>query len=264
MCSEIDASAPPDAYTLPEVDAYVENDAATSLDVGTDTFVPDAGPVHGHAVVIGHQGTTADDSVDAMITNSVFLSERPATGDLRVAEYTQFAIDGASTRVNALIDAAALARGRGVVYSAIEGPSTFTASLARADVLLVLAQYTGGGGTLSALGASAHDDVLAFLDSGGVVVILLNSRTESGAHHEEWRLASGEGLFNAPSDPWGAYAATCEIASPSDPVAAGVLTPYAPVHGANCLNGMSGGTVVARTSTTDTPPLCPVVRHLVR
>ncbi len=267
----VDAALPTDATTTTDAatvsdGAVVTDSGGTTMDVGpTDTGIGvDAAHIHGHAVVLGYDGFTANDSVDAMITNSVFLSERLGTAPLRVLEYTQFAIDTGSTRLHGLLDDAGTTRGRTLVYSdlASSSASTFASSIASADVLLVHAQYMA---TLDfpTVGASWHDTVIAFLDAGGVVVILMNLQQDSWARHDEWALASGTGLFNASGSFNHDGSPQTEIATPTDPVAAGVLTPYAaPVIG---LAGMTGGVPVARTSVAvAVPAFTPTVRHLTR
>jgi hypothetical protein len=264
----------------PELDAGGGTDAASIADTGTaldaasdpdasatpDAFVgPDAGAVPGHAVMIGFDGNGANDSIDAMIANAVFLSERPPSGDLRILEYVQYSSPGLELNLHATIAAAASARGRTVAYAELASPgaATLTSGLATADVLLVRPQNLSPG-AFATVGPEWHDPVIAFLDAGGVVVILMNENESSGAPHDEWRLAAGAGLFEALSDPTATQGVMFEIATPSDPVAAGVLSPFA--DRGVCLNMMTGGTPVARTSSTSgvAPLFCPVVRHLVR
>jgi len=250
-------------------DAAVVVDAATIVDAGpSDTGAFDAGPtdsgvpVHGHAVVMGYDGTAANDSVDALITNAVFVSERSTTSPLRILEYTQYSSPGLETHYHSVLDGAASTRHRTITYTELASDSVpaLSTSLASADVFLVRPQNIGSGGAFGTLGDVWHDTIVAFLDAGGVVVIMMNQNQGSESTHDEWKIASGTGLFMDASSPyWDSYNVPSEIVAPTDPIAAGVLSPYA--SNTLCLDMMSGGTLVARTSS---PGFCTVVRHITR
>ena len=274
VCDELDGASNLDAgANLDAGDARVPNDAATqdapndggnTDDVGTlDAFVGhDAGTLHGHAVLFGFDGARTNDSTDTLLTNAVFLSERPVSGDLRILVYDQYTPMSSDLHMRSVLADAALARHRTLAYSELAAPSAsaLTASLASADVLLI-EQQINPSSDLHVVGASWHDALIAFLDSGGVIVVLSNLTQVSGAAHTEWALVSGTGLFNTASSPGYAGVVACEIVGTADPLAIGVVSTWTDQMA--CLDMMTGGALVARTSQALSYPTgCPVARHI--
>ena len=267
----LDASTQVDGGVLEDaapLDAAIEdgsaNDDAAPVDAATDAAVP----IHGHAVLFGWSGLAADDALDREILNAVFLTERG--GPIEVLDYIEHSDFGGGWdtqgRVHALVDAEAHGRGRTVSYRDLTRSTSLEAMLPTASVLFIYPQPHTNWVELGNVGAAWHDAIDAYLDAGGVVIVLTSRDV-----HEEWRLVSGAGLFNSLGDATGSGSANTEIVMPLDPVAAGVISPYpAPVgDGIHCFPGLSGGVLVARTtndgpSPQPLPTLCPTLRHLAR
>lgn len=210
---------------------------------------------------------TSDPATDTEIVNSVFLQGRG--GAVRVLDYierSEFTRGwDTQTRVHGVIDAGATQRGRQVFYTDLPRSTGLDAALPSADVLFIYGQDRAGSATLDGIGAAWHDTLDAFLDAGGVIVILTSRDC-----HEEWRLVSGTGLFDVPL---GAQfgRAVLEVVVPDDPVVAGVTSPYRDptVDGLACFQGLVGGVTLARTDDEplQSPPLpmhCPVLAHITR
>lgn len=244
-------------------DAAVPDDASSS-DADVDAAAMDAGPLPGHAILIGHDGYFPNDSVDRMIANAVFVGERPATGALRILEMALGSTAGSEANIHAAIDAGGTSRGRVVTYTNLASTmvSALESALADADVFLVRPLDFGGAADYRTLAPTWHDSIVAFLDAGGVVVVLMNIDASSGRRHEEWLVLSGTDLFNGVTDVFPTGPTTFEVVGPTDAVGMGVLSPYA--ASGICLNMVGGGVPITRTAMASiSPALCPVVRHLV-
>jgi hypothetical protein len=233
-------------------------DAGDIPDGGTDTGVDAAPPPRGHVVLFAFDGASVNESVDRMIANSVLLSERPgATRVLRYVEYYGYDF----MHVQNAIDEVSTTAGRTVELVDLASFSGLAAALPATDVLLVLPQSRTDASTIMTIAAAWRDDLLAFLDDGGVVIVMSSTGFGSPAAHE-WRIVAGEGLFTVTYLDTVYMTHTHELIAPADPIGEGVVTPFA--LAATCFGGSAGGTLVARrTATAVTEPLCPVARHLV-
>jgi len=161
------------------------------------------------------------------------------------------------------MDAAAVARGRTLTRTSLASSSGLAAALGSTDVLFVPRQNTDEA-TMTTVASFWHDPLVAFVAAGGVVVVLTGGAVWS-LYGYEWRIVAAPDLFSLPAAAWlGGLTnpVIVEIVDATDPIAAGVLSPFPTLAGtAACFPGSSGGRLVARTAGT---MLCPVVRHLVR
>jgi hypothetical protein len=238
-------------------------DAPPTIDAGADA-PSDAGRIRGHLVLFGSGIWMVDDGFDRMFANAMFLSERP--GDLDVVEYTEYGGSGSGWELHArqVMDDEAVARGRTLNRSTLTSASGLATALASADVLFVPVQ-SADEGTMRTIGMFWHDDLVSFLAAGGVVVVLSWPGLASNSY--EYRLVDASDLFVfGPGGASGSFASSpptvVALADTTDPIAAGVATPWA-VNGSyiRCFPMSARGTVVVRTSDAT---LCPIVRHLVR
>jgi hypothetical protein len=249
------------------IDAALAIDAAaidSGADASADAASDDAGSaVHGHVVLIGHHPGSPNDSVDRLVTNSVFLT---AADPIRVLEYTEFAPSVNQAHLNAVIDAEAASRSRAVDHAELAAATGLTAALATTDVFIVPVQNTSEG-TMMTTAGFWHDALIDFVEGGGVVVVFtaaISGCSTPGISGYEWRLVEAPDLFSFtdarrcfPSVP----TVELEIVDATDPVGAGVISPYA--YDAQFTSAFSGagGQLVGRTHDAS---LFPVVRHLVR
>jgi hypothetical protein len=278
MCGDADGG-PVDAGDA--VDAGDTPDSGEPIDAGetadgggrdagsVDGGSADAGPPPpGHAVLMAFGGIFVDEAADGMIANSVLLSGR--SGPLRVLEYAEWEGGGAGAypHLTDVITAAAAGAGRPATFTPLVSAFGLSAALATTDVLLVPPQcIASSDDTLRAIGTGWQPDLLAFLDAGGVVLVLTcDSRPVGGgssAPGGEWLLTGGLFTTSSVAPRNGSVPYVHEVTAPSDPIARGVLSPFASY--APCFQGSTGGTVVARRDATALDaPLCPVVRHLER
>lgn len=251
-CEEaVDAAVPTDAG-LPDTPVVAD------VPLGDDTSIEPDAPVDvtGHAVLIGGYPFQPDEAFDRMIANAVLVSER--TGDVAVTEYMEHAVVPGweiQARLHAAIDQRAEATGRTVTYTDLDAAFDLPDVIGSTDVLLIHGQTYAPAGWMNTVSMAWHDDLVAFLDAGGVVVVL-------AAQHEEHRVLSGAGLFGLPaaSLPFNSVGTTFTVVAPTDPIVTDVLSPFlaTEVTGVVCFMGSTGGSVVAR----ETVGLCPVVRHL--
>lgn len=278
VCADVDSGVDVDAGG--PIDSGSPDDAGVAMDSGTvveddggplpaDGGPPpvDAGPIHGHAVVLGVWGGIPEDGSDQMIANAVWLSERGST-TLRVLDYIAHApgLEDPASRahVHSLIDTEAASRGRTTSYSTLTTDTGLAAALADTDVFYLYDQGSLDETAARTTATFWHDDLLDFLDAGGVVVVTALAPSCSGSCRAQFRLVEGAGLFTfggTPASVGSAGGVPIEISAPSDPIAAGIASPF-PTGTGNwaCFPSSTGGTVVARVQST----LCPVARHLVR
>jgi hypothetical protein len=228
-------------------------------DAGTDAAAPDAGPVHGHAVLIGAMLWNADESFDRAFANAVFLSERTRP-TLRVVEYTEHSAgSGFELHARSVMDSEGTARGRSVTRTLLASAGGLATALADADVLFVPIQLTDES-TLRTIGSIWHDTLVSFVASGGVVVVL--SCPSAASPGGEYHLVEGASLFTYTSaGNLGTGTVPVEIVAASDPIAAGILSPF-PANGreSSGFPMSTGGVQVARSMDGT---LRPVIRHIV-
>lgn len=265
-CTAPDAPLPFDAGT--EDDAPIAVDAPTDGTAPTDDVVaPDDVPsepdapvdVPGHVVLIGAYPLQVDESIDRIIANAVLLSERP--GDVAVTEYVEHSTIGGwdvQARLHEIIEDRAEAESRTVTFTDLTSAFDLEDVIGTTDVLFVHGQFNAGTGWMAGVASAWHDDLVAFVDAGGVVVVLSINKGEHA-------VVSGDDLLNVPSANWGtAYgpSTTFTVVAPDDPLGEGVISPFPATEPSSvvCFMGSSGGMLVARETTM----LCPIVRHLER
>ncbi|MCC6216214.1 MAG: hypothetical protein IT376_15225 [Polyangiaceae bacterium] len=131
------------------------------------------GATAGHIVVhcTSHEGTTTASPQATLLGNAAFL--RPSN-PVKILEFDQHAAAQARARVENLLAAQALARGRTHTLERVSAPADVATRLnvLDFDVLLVLDQSQAPTGALATVGASWAATLDAFARAGGVIVVL--------------------------------------------------------------------------------------------
>jgi hypothetical protein len=266
QCPGDDAAVGVDAFisdgSIVEMDGSSEDashsDDAAVADAGSDAGGADAGRIHGHAVIIGNNVIRGDESWDRLFANAIFLTER--TGDIRVLEYTQYSAgSGWEMHPRDVMDAEATARGRVLTRTELTSAPDLTTALASADVFFVPGQVYADEAIMNGIASFWHAPLVSFVDAGGVVVVV---GADSGGHGGfEFHILDDPGLFGfGGGRMFVSMTSVISIVDTTDPLAAGVLTPFPEgLDFGECFPGSSRGTLVARSDA-----LCPMVRHLVR
>ena len=114
-------------------------------------------------------------------------------------------------------------------------------------------QESGGTDELTAVGEAWNDELLAFVDAGGVVI----AADFNGSSGGTWRTVAG--LFDvAPSGTDNVSDESLTIAEPSSPLVAGVdVSTYTAPNGSLSFSGEPSGTAVVTTADGT-----PVVLHI--
>ncbi len=179
----------------------------------------------GHAVMIGHDYFASNASADAIVGNAVLLAS--TTGTINVLGYTQYA-DTSSTgevaNTNAAITARAGAMGRTVSFAApLTNYTLLSSRLPGNHVLLIYEMELGGSGTT--IGAAWSATLTSFVNSGGVVIAC-------AFLDQSWQVMNSSGLLSI-SSASSAYSSTINVVGTTDPIAAGVASPYTGPNGSS-------------------------------
>ena len=257
----MDAASPSDAAATEDASSS-RADAASADAASADTSVPDAAlpTPSGHIVLIGGHLLQSFPDGRRMLVNAVALSE--AVGPIRVLDYAEFTDTGGWDPRPILrpeIDAGLAAVGRSATYRELPTFTDLSAHLPDADVLLIYAQWSGGGAQMNTIAAVWRPTLVEFLARGGVIVVLDSTTNLSTPRGMGYRLVHGPGLLTLESHSSLPTGTIIEITTAADPVAAGVISHTTP-NDVTCFPGAAGGTIVTRTSTG----LCPTAVHAVR
>jgi hypothetical protein len=167
----------------------------------------------GHVVVIGHDFDDHNAAMARVIGNAAALA---TTTPIRIARWRGTAFDPVVTGANQALNQGLAAIGRNWVAVATTGDPM--AALDTADVFVVHAQR-GDGDMLAQTGAAWQPALAAFLDEGGVVIVL---EGEQGTSH---RLAVAAGLVDI-AGITASSATAVSVVAPTDAVVTGVPSPY--------------------------------------
>jgi len=214
--------------------------------MGPDSSAPNG---HGHIVLIGHGFDNNDSTDQRILENAVFLTER--SGTVRVLEYTEFN-SGTSATVEPFLTSYAGSVGRAISFAALTDYRNLQTALPNADVLLIYDQPNDPyrGPQVSFIANTWSPDMEAFMAAGGVVVVLDGGSSSTAA------FAGGPSGFYlaAGSSP---VTTTLAVEDSTDPVAAGVTSPFTSTTGFTKYPRASNGNIVVGTSDN----LDPVVLH---
>jgi hypothetical protein len=201
----------------------------------------------GHIVLIGHDYYENEATIDRILGNAVLLADAGDT--IQIVAYTE-AADMVGEYANMLT---ALYENVEVAFEVTELDDYGALDLSGADVLMIPEQESSDPATLTAVGAAWNDQLLAFVDTGGVVIAADYNGTVSGT----WRTVAG--LFDvAPSSTNNVSGDSLTIAEPSSPLTIGVdVSTYTAPNGSLSFNGEPSGTAVV-TADDGTP----VVLHV--
>lgn len=216
-------------------------DAGTS-DAGTvDAGMPTSGP--GHLVLIGDWLLQPFDAGQRILVNAIALSE--ATGSIRVLEYVEFPAAGWDPRtLRPVITEGLASSGRTATFTELTEFFRLTDAISSADVFLIYAQEASAD-TLHTIARAWNEPLLAFLDRGGVIVVL-DRVPFSLALASTSELVDGAGLLTI-SNVVSTSSSPAVISMPLDPVAAGVPGTFSTLSSTVAYPGISGATDVAQT-----------------
>ncbi len=182
-----------------------------------------SGSTPGEVIVIGHDyfGVSTGTAEAQVLANAALL---PIANPLRILSYEEYASATAVSHVKSIINTAAMAQARTVLFTISTDDADIPAhlTLRNYDLLLVYDQATADGPTLSAAGGSWTTTLSNYLSVGGAVVAL------DGAEGlgQMPALLSQSALLDVSSHTALAYRAPLTVAASNDSVATAVLSPY--------------------------------------
>lgn len=207
----------------------------------------------GHAVMIGHDYFRRAAAIDAIMGNSVLLTQE--TGNIEILIYTEFAdltASGEVANVEAAIRAQLSAASRTVTITRVASTSALMSAItATVDVFIVPEQESASDATFAAIASTWNGAVNTFLDRGGVVITCTYT-------DPSWRVLNGPGLFST-TGPNNVSGSTVSVVRTTDPIAAGLPASYSAASGSAYFGAMTGGVTVVQRGRSE-----PVVRHLER
>jgi hypothetical protein len=229
------ATGIPSTYTATNSTNYYGTPTSWNVVVQDSTGMPICLTWHGssstgHAVMIGHDYFSSNASMDAIVGNAVLLAN--TTGTINVLGYTQYAdTSGEVPNTQAAITGRASALGRTVSFvTPLTDYTQLATRLPGNHVLLIYEMELGGSG--STIGAAWASTLDSFVRSGGVVIACNYFDTS-------WQIMNSSGLMGITAQA-SAYSMSIVVADSTDPVAAGVTSPY---------TGMSGSSQYTTTET---------------
>lgn len=182
------------------------------------------GTSSGDIVYVGHDysATPIQTSQARLLQNAVLLAPKTP---VRVLAYQRYASANAVARVTAILSDAQAQSGRTIQVTPTSTDAAVAAvKVANYEVVLVYDQLAAPTGTMATLGASWQTALTSFTHVGGVVIILDG---DTGPNPEMDQFATATGLLSVTSHTSIPTGDQLEIASPTDAVALGVITPYA-------------------------------------
>jgi len=173
--------------------------------------------------MIGHDYFSSNTSMVNIIGNAVLLAN--TTGTVNVLGYTQYAdVTGEVARTNTAITTRASALGRTVAFvSPLTDYTLLDSRLPGNHVLLIYEMESGGSG--STIGATWSATLTSFVNSGGVVIACNYFDTS-------WQIMNSSGLLSITSQA-SATSSSINVVGTTDPIAAGVATPYTGLSGSS-------------------------------
>jgi hypothetical protein len=201
----------------------------------------------GHTVLIGHDYYVNEDTADRILGNAVLLADAGDT--IQIVAYTEYAdLEGEYENMLDALEATVE-----VPFEVTELDDDGALDLSSADVLMIPEQESGGEAELTAVGEAWNDQLLAFVEAGGVVI----AADYNGSSGGTWRTVAG--LFDvAPSSTNNVSDESLTIAEPSSPLTIGVdVSTYTAPNGSLSFNGEPSGTAVVTTGDGT-----PVVLHI--
>ncbi|MBN1773981.1 MAG: hypothetical protein JXB32_22165 [Deltaproteobacteria bacterium] len=214
----------------------------------------DAGPYElslrhlwGHIVLIGHDFTTRSPSADRILANAVRLANDEDPID--ILEYVQYADTAPDHEVEharaAIREAFAPPSARTVLFDTLTDSADLSARIGSADVLLVHEQEARPDvTTLNDIGTAWGSTLTSFVERGGILVVLDAYGSESYRLVRSSSLLAGTGLDTIITT------VQLRVAATSDPVGAGVPSPYDPPLATVSWSPGVPGTAVVMTNDT--------------
>lgn len=205
----------------------------------------------GHVVLIGHSYQVSRAVIRRVLGNAVWLATLPPVEPaLDVLVYEGDASTASRNNATTAINESAAGRTwRRTVFSDVE---ELEAGLPDAEVVLIHARGNATDAALMALGAEWGPALVAFVERGGVVVVL----DAGGSHGGTWQIPAAAGLLDVGGRTT-IGTPTLDVVEPGDAVATGLPGQYrAELASAHFDNAGGAVTVVAHEGA-------PVVVHRV-
>jgi hypothetical protein len=204
-----------------------------------------SGALRGHVIAIGHDYRSRHAAMARVLGNAVALG---AHADVALGRLHGTADPAATAGTTAAIASAMAAIGR--PFHATDLPATPTASTLTGLDVVVLDAQAGAGAATESNGAAWKSALAAFLDRGGVVIVL------EGSAGVSYRFAIGATLYTvgAPLDVTGQLAT---VADGADVTTQQVVSPYRAEASSVALPGTQHAVITSDDGGT-------IVFHLIR